>query len=245
MNVCRTASTAVFIAATLIPSALAGQDPVPAKPNVGEGLKRDRERLASYQWRLRTEMKVDGVTRLQKLEDVHLNQDGGPVRKTVKFDKRPAPTPYPPNDPRSRLGPPASDAEEDKFTDQAQALMYLYASLSPERVEAWAARADLMPADPDRAGQIRIHGRGLGRPQDDAVLYLDAATKTPIEIEVKTTVDPQIVDIAFIRARFEALPAVRANMEPIWVPKKIFMNMNRGKRVVTLEMETSDYRAWP
>jgi hypothetical protein len=238
-------TAAVLALLTLSLPALAGQAPTPAKPNVGEGLKKERERLASYQWRLKTEMKVDGDLRMQKVEDVHLAPDGGLVRKIVKFDKRPAPTPYPPNDPRSRLGPPASDKEEDRFADQAQELMHLYARLSPERVEEWAERAELMPPDPDRAGQLRMHGRGLGRPQDDAVLYLDPATKAPIEIEVKTTVDPQIVDIAFIRARFEPLPAVRPNMEPPIVPKKIFMNLNRGKRVVTLEMETTDYRAWP
>jgi len=28
------------------------------------------------------------------------------------------------------------------------------------------------------------------------------------------------------------------------VPKKIFLNMNRGKRAVTLEMETSEWRSW-
>jgi hypothetical protein len=235
----------VLVALTLTPASLFGQAPTPAKPNVGEGLQRERERLSSYQWRLKTEMKVDGVLRMQKTEDVHLAPDGGLVRKLVKFDKKPAPTPYAPNDPRWRLGPPASEAEEDRFADQAQDLMHLYLRLSPERVEEWAERAEVMPPDPDRAGQLRIHGRGLGRPQDDAVLYLDAVKRTPVEIEVKTTVDMQIVDIAFIRARFEVLPAVRPNAEPVWVPKRIFLNMDRGKRVVTLEMETSDYRAWP
>ena len=131
----------------------------------------------------------------------------------------------------------------DATTQGGEPLHLIYRS--PERVAEWAERAELMPPDPDRAGQLRMHGRGLGRPQDDAVLYLDATKRTPIEIEVKTTVDPQIVDIAFIRARFEVLPAVRPNTEPVWVPKKIFLNMDRGKRVATLEMETSDYRAWP
>lgn len=245
MSVRRSPRGTVLIFATLIQSALAGQAPTPAKPNVAEGLKRERARLSSYQWRLKTEMKVDGVLRMQKTEDVHLAPDGGLVRKLVKFDKKPIPTPYPWSDPRSRLEPPATEAEEDRFADQAQDLMHLYLTLSPERVEEWAARAEVLPPDPDRPGQIRIHGRGLGRPQDDAMLYLDAVKRTPVEIEVKTTPDMLIVDIAFIRARFEALPAVHPNMEPVWVPKKIFLNMDRGKRVVTLEMDTSDYRAWP
>ncbi len=233
-----------FAAVTLTAFPLAAQAPAPSKPDLGKGLKVERERLAAYQWRLKTEMKVDGVLRVARTENVHLGPNGELVKKIVKFDKSVAPTPFPENDPRSRLSPPTSNTEEDNLFEQAQSLMQFYARLSPERVAAWAERAELMPEDPDRAGKLRIHGRGLGRIQDDAVLYLDPKTKIASEIEVKTTVDPRIVDIAFLRATFEALPKVRDDVPAVWVPKKIFLNMNRGKRAVTLEMETSDWRSW-
>jgi hypothetical protein len=233
-----------FAAATLTAFPLAAQAPAPSKPDVGKGLQIERERLAAYQWRLKTEMKVDGVLRVSRTENVHLGPNGELVKKIVKFDKSIAPTPFPANDPRARLAPPPSNTEEDTLFEQAQSLMQFYARLSPARVAAWAERADLMPPDPDRAGKVRLHGRGLGRVQDDAVLYLDPLTKIASEIEVKTTVDPRIVDIAFLRATFEPLPQVRADVPAVWVPKKIFLNMNRGKRAVTLEMETSEWRAW-
>jgi hypothetical protein len=231
-------------AATLTALPLAAQAPTPSKPDVGEGLKVERERLASYQWRLKTEMTVDGITRVTRVENVHLGPSGELVKKIVRFDKAQEPTPLPPNDPRARHVLPTKAGEEDTLFEQAQSLMQFYARLSPERVEAWAERAELMPPDPDRAGKVRLHGNGLGRPQDDAVLYLDPLTKTASEIEVKTTVDPAIVDIAFLRATFEPLPQVRPDVPAVWVPKKIFLNMNRGKHAVKLEMETSDWRAW-
>ena len=230
--------------ATLTAFPLAAQVPAPSKPDVGEGLKRERERLASFQWRLRTEMKVDGVLRVSRTENVHLGPNGELVKKIVKFEKAKEPTPFPGNDPRARLVAPTTNTEEDTLFEQAQALMQFYARLSPERVEAWAERAELMPPDPDRAGKVRLHGRGLGRPQDDAVLYLDPLTKIASEIEVKTTVDPRIIDIAFLRATFEPLAPVKPGAPAVWVPKKIFLNMNRGKRAVTLEMETTDWRSW-
>ncbi len=233
-----------FAAATLTAFPLAAQAPAPSKPDVGKGLQIERERLAAYQWRLKTEMKVDGVLRVSRTENVHLGPNGELVKKIVKFDKSIAPTPFPANDPRARLAPPPSNTEEDTLFEQAQSLMQFYARLSPARVAAWAERAELMPPDPDRAGKVRLHGRGLGRVQDDAVLYLDPQTKIASEIEVKTTVDPRIVDIAFLRATFEPLPQVRADLPAVWVPKKIFLNMNHGKRAVTLEMETSEWRAW-
>ena len=233
-----------FAAATLTAFPLAAQAPAPSKPDVGKGLQIERERLATYQWRLKTEMKVDGVLRVSRTENVHLGPNGELVKKIVKFDKSIAPTPFPANDPRARLAPPTSNTEEDTLFEQAQSLMQFYARLSPARVAAWAERAELMPPDPDRAGKVRLHGRGLGRVQDDAVLYLDPQTKIASEIEVKTTVDPRIVDIAFLRATFEPLPQVRADLPAVWVPKKIFLNMNRGKRAVTLEMETSEWRSW-
>jgi hypothetical protein len=174
---------------------------------------------------------------------VHLGPGGDLIRKSVKYDKKPAPTPLPENDPRARRYEPVKDEEEERLADQSQDLMQLYARLSPEKLEAWGERAELLPANPDRPGLSRLHGRGLGRPQDDAVLYLDAKKK-PVELEIKTTVDPRIVDIAFLRVTFDSVTP-RPGIAPLVVPKRIFLNMDRGKRHVTLEMETSDYRSWP
>jgi hypothetical protein len=213
------------------------------KGKIGEGVRREKERLAGYQWRLRTEMNVDGVLRLQRVDDVHLGPGGELVRKSVRYEKRPAPTPLPDNDPRARRYHAPTDEEDSHFADQAQDLMQLYARLSPETMESWAQRAELLPPDPDRPGLARLHGRGLGRPQDDAVLYLDSK-KAPVEIEIKTTVDPAIVDIAFLRVTFDTFTP-RTGVAPLVVPKSIFLNMDRAKHQVTLEMETSDYRSWP
>jgi hypothetical protein len=223
---------------------LAAQTPT-GKPDVGAGLKLERERLANFQWRLQTEMKVDGVSRLLRTDDVHLGPGGELVRKQVKYDVRPAPTPIPERDPRARGYHPPTEEEDSRLSDQAQDLMHLYATLSPERLDAWGARAELLPPDPDKPGLIRLHGRGLGRPQDDAVLYLEASKRTPVELEIKTTVDPRILDIAFIRVSFEVLPLPRPGAAPLTIPRSIFLNMDRGKRHVTLDMETSDYRSWP
>jgi hypothetical protein len=242
-RVMRPAPPAILLA-TLIAMPLLAQDPTPSKPDVGQGLKRERERLANYQWRLKTEMRVDGTLRMSKLEDVHLGPDGGIVKKIVKYEKAAQPTPYAENDPRARRYAPPTDTEEDRLSEMAQDLMQYYARLSPERVAEWAKRAEILEADADHPGLVRLHGRGLGRPQDDAVLYLDPKTQTAALIEVKTTVDPRILDIAFIRATFGPLPQVRSDAPALVVPKKVFLNMNRGKRAVALEMETSDWRTW-
>lgn len=215
------------------------------KPSVGAALEKGRETLASYQWRLKTEIFVDDVPRMTKLEDVHLGPEGTVVRKTIRFEKKPPPTPVPYRDPRASQARPATDEEDERFADQATGLMLLYAQLSPERFDEWAMGAAVMTNDADHPGQIPMHGHGLGRPQDDTVLYLDARTKRPRQIEVKTTVEPEIKDIAFLRATFEPLPAARPGVEPLVVPKKIFLNMDRGRHRVRLEMETFDYRAWP
>jgi hypothetical protein len=237
------ASTLLLATLTALP--LAAQDPTPSKLDVGPGLKRERERLSNYQWRLKTEMKVDGTVRMSKVEDVHLGPDGGLVKKIVKFDKAAQPTPFAENDPRARVYAPATGTEEDRLSEIAQELMQYYARLTPERVAEWARNAEVLPAEADHPGLVRMHGRGLGRPLDDAVLFFDPITKTAAQIEVKTTVDPRILDIAFIRATFEPLPQVRPDLPLVWVPKRVFLNMSRGKRAVALEMETSDWRTWP
>ncbi len=220
------------------------QEPSPTPASVGEDLKRERELLSNYRWRLKTEMRVDGLLRITRLEDVNLGPEGGFRKRLVRFERAPEPTPVPYGDPRAGLAAPPSPDDDDRFFDTAVSLMELYARLSAERVTAWAARAERLPEDPDRPGRPRMKGRGLGRPQDEAVVYLDPVTRRAREIEVKTTVGPEVKEIAFIRATFELLTPPNPGLPSVTVPKTIFLNMKRGKRAVTLEMETSDWRLW-
>jgi len=230
----------------LSPTAASAPPPSPtARPDVASGLETGREGLARYQWRLRTEMRVDDALRLTKVEDVHLGPDGGLVtKKTVRYDKRPDPTPFPPNDPRSRAEKPLTSDEEERLADTATEVMQLYARLSPEVVRRWQEGAELLPPDPDRPGLVRLRGRGLGRPQDEATLYLDEKSRLVSEIEVKTTVSPQIRDIAFLRAEFEGLPAP-GGPAGLRVPARLFLNMEYRGRKVKLDMTTTEYRSWP
>jgi hypothetical protein len=233
--------TILLIALSAVPQASP-----PQKPDVAASVVNERRRLSSYRWRLTTEMSVDGNPRIVKSEDVHLGPDGGLVReKTVRFERKPPPTPLPFNDPRARLGPPASDAEDEAFFEQAQDLMQYYLRLSPERLEEWAKGAELLSADPDRPGRVRMHGRALGRPLDDAVLYMDAATRAPVEIEVKTTVTAAMREIAFIRVLIEPLSPPPPEGGALLVPKHLLLNIDRGHRHASLEMTMSDFRTWP
>ncbi len=235
------ALAALFLAHTGPVPAL--QEPATDGKSAGEGLRRERERLANYRWRLKTQMKVDGVLRLTRLEDVNLGPTGGFQKKLVKFERAPEPTPVPYGDPRfGQSGP--SQEDDDRFFDTAQFLMEMYARTSPEHVDQWKARAKVLPPDPDRPDFLRMEGRGLGRPQDDAVVYLDPKTRRATEIEVRTTVSAEVKEIAFIRATFEQLKPASPETPSVLVPKRIFLNMTRSGHSVTLEMETSDWRTW-
>lgn len=222
----------------------AWQEPTRPGTTAGEDVRRERERLAGYRWRMKTEMRVEGQLRLTRLEEVNFGPEGGLKKKLVKFDRAPEPTPFPYGDPRSGQEPFFSPEADDRFFDAAQALMELYARLTPDQVNAWAARAKLLPPDPDRPGLLRMKGRGLGRPQDDALVYLDPKSLRATEVEVKTTVDPEVKEIAFIRASFEVLTPAVAGAPPVLIPRRIFLNMTRGRRAVAFEMETSDWRQW-
>jgi hypothetical protein len=224
---------APLLALVLAGRAGAAEPPPTPRPDVASGLESGREGLARYQWRLRTEMKIDNVLRLTKVEDVHLGPDGGLVmKKTVRYEKRPDPTPYPGNDPRAATQRPLTGEEEDRLAVAAMDVMQLYARLAPEVV------------DPGRPDLVRMKGRGLGRPQDETTLYLDEKSRLVSEIEVKTTVSPEIRDIAFLRAEFEKLPAPGGPPQ-LRVPGRIFLNMEYHGRRVVLDMTTTDYRSWP
>lgn len=223
----------------------AGASPGSDRPDVASGLEAGRGDLARYQWRMRTETRIDGALRLTTVEDVHLGPDGGLARKkTVRFEKRPEPPPPRPDDPRADLWRPLSPEEEETLAAAATELMQLYARLSPDVVRRWQESAALLPPDPDRPGLVRLRGRGLGRPQDEATLYLDEGSRLVAELEVKTTVSEEIVDIAFLRAEFGKLPAP-GGPPRLRVPSRLFLNMDFRGRRVGLDMTTADFRSWP
>ena len=157
----------------------------PAPTEAAAGVAKGREELARFRWRLKTDMKVNDSLRISKLEEVHLGPDGRLVmQKTLRFERKPQPTPLPYGDPRLKYAAPPSEEEEERLFDVARDLMQFYASIPPERVAEWTKKAEVMPHDPERSGRIRMHGRGLGRPEDDAVVYLDPDSRAAVEIEV-------------------------------------------------------------
>lgn len=236
----RPTNAALLLAVGLIAGVSAADAPLRA--DLGALLKQQREVLAGYEWRLKTDVKVDGALRFVSLENVHLAPEGGLDRKIVKFDIKPSPTPFPEGDPRSRLTQPATQDEASRYMEQAQRLLDLYARLSPDRLRSWASRAESRTGQDEHAGETLLHARGLVRPQDDVVVYLDGKKKTLRSVEVKTTVDFRLTEIAFLRIRFE--PIDTRAPAPLIAPKSFFVNMDRGRRHVTLEMEASEYRTW-
>lgn len=236
---------ALFTALALAVAPTPPPTPQPDPAGMGAALKKEREALSAFQWRLATKLTVNDALRLEKTENVHLAPGGALERRVLTFERKPEPPPLPEDDPRARLPRPTPKPDDDeRFENAAQALMDLYATLPAERVSEWAKAASLKPPDPDRPGLLRVMGRGLGRPQDDVTLFLDQATGVPKEIEIKTTVDARIREIAFLRISLEAVSEVKRD-PPLIVPRHIFLNMTKGSHRVKLEMETSDYRPWP
>ncbi len=240
------------VACLLFPLPLLAVDPVPPPksspfPNVGSKVQEGRRTLANYRWRVKTEMMIDGEMRVTKLEDVHLNPKGGlDWDKTVRYERLPDPTPFPYADPRRSRPAPPSAKDQELYFEQAYGLLQLYAQVSDAQVSAWASKAQITKGDPEREGLTRLRGRGLVRPFDETVVYIDPATHFATEVEVKTTVSDKIREIAFIRLTLEPLPGRLAGDTalPVIAPKKVFLNMNRGKRQIVLEMTFSDFRKW-
>ena len=183
-------------------------------------------------------MKIDGTVRMSKLEDVH-RPDGGLVKKIVKRQGDGAHA-VPENDPAPASTRRRRARRRTAFGDRAGPHAVLRAPL-PERHRVGEERRD-PSAEADHPGLVRMHGRGLGRPLDDAVLFFDPKTQTAAQIEVKTTVDPRILDIAFIRHVPSRLRRCGRTSRRSGSQAR-FLNMKRGKRAVALEMETSDWRA--
>ncbi len=202
--------------------------------------------LGLYRWRIKTTMTVDGSVRILKVEDVRLGPDGNLVReKTLRWERKPLPTPYSYGDPRRSLPDPPSQKEEDGLWDTALSVLSFYLRVAPDRVADWSARCRVLARDPDRDGAVRWQARGLVRPWDDAAAYFDPATRALRLVEVKTTASfDRLVDITFLRIAFGTRPALRSGQPPATVIEDIFLNMSRGSRRVVVQIEATDYRGF-
>lgn len=204
-----------------------------------------RKNLALFRFRIRTTMSVDGNVRIVKLEEVRVGPDGGLVRdRTLRYERKPLPTPYPYGDPRRGQPDPPAPKEEDALWEQSQSLLMFYLRTSADRVGEWATRSRVVPRDPERDGMARWQGRGLFRPWDEVSAYFDAGTRTLRQVEIKTTVSDRPLDIAFIRLGFGSRPSVRSGQPPVAVLDDVFLNMNRGRRRVVVEIDATDFRAF-
>lgn len=239
--------TTLWTTASAPAAAAAPRDPAPPPPPaVVSAVQEFRSGLGLFRWRIKTTMTVDGNVRIVKVEEVRVGPDGNFVReKTLRFERRPVPTPYPYGDPRRSLPDPPSQKEEDALWELAQNVVTFYLRVSPDRVADWSARCSVLARDPERDGAVRWQGRGLVRPWDDVIAWFDPSTRVLRQVEVKTTASAErMIDIAFLRLAFGTRPSPRAGQAPVPVIEDLFLNMTRGARKVVVEIDATDFRAF-
>lgn len=180
----RCAAALLAIAASLSVAAAQGQG------RFAEAQQKNQAALRQYSWQSRTELRVEGEVRQVRLEQVRFDLDGR-LQKTVIGGGTPAAE-------SSRLGPPGpagalkkravarkKEAFQDMLDDLA-ALAESYAHLSPERLQAFGARAMMTQGQGLETGSVRLQGRDIARPGDGLTAWIDPASFAMRRVEITT-----------------------------------------------------------
>jgi hypothetical protein len=155
--------------------------------------------MREYTWKSRTELTLKGETKRVTLELVRYDIDGRLQKTRIGGEaaERKEGLALPPGPAaiiRNRIVAKRTGDFEDLLHELA-ALAASYASLSPDRLQDFAARATMSQGEGPMLGTIRIHGRDVLTPADAMNVWIDPRGSTTRRTEIATTLDGKPVDV--------------------------------------------------
>jgi hypothetical protein len=152
---------------------------------IGQRMHENAEALKDYSWKMRTEMKLEGESRVVNLQQLRFDINGQ-LQKTQLG----AP-PQPPSARGIRGRKIKQKVEELQSLTEAlseTALTYLHAN--PQQLSAFLSRANVWEGQQGSAGgATRVEGNGLVKPGDTVNIYVDSTSRNVQRMDVQTDLE--------------------------------------------------------
>jgi hypothetical protein len=153
--------------------------------------------LRSYTWKSRTELTLKGEVMNVRLEQVRFDFDGRLQKTQIGGGSAAASESH-----VGRRGGPVRQRvvarKQDEFKELMNDLATLagsYAHLSPDTLEAFAARATITKGQGIEPAWLRVQGRGVLSGTDEMMVWIDAARLMMRRVEITTVLDGKPVHI--------------------------------------------------
>lgn len=149
---------------------------------IGQRMRENAEALKDYSWKMRTEMKLEGESRVVNLQQLRFDISGE-LQKTQLGA---------PPQPKSAKGirgrkMKQKQAEIQKLMKGLSETAMAYLHANPQQLNAFLSKANVWQGQRGGAGgATRIEGSGLVKPGDSVNIYVDSATKMVQKLEAES-----------------------------------------------------------
>jgi len=174
---------------------------------IGEKLNQNQHVLQSYSWKMRTELKMDGESKVTSLYQIRFDLSGQ-VQKTLVS------APPQPKKARGIKGKKIKQKQEEikALVDALSKIAMSYILPEPDRFQRFLQNANAWEGQGSTAGSTRVEGSGFSNPQDRVNLYVNAVTKDFQQLSVTTELDGNPVSIQSDYRTMEGGPTYMAKM---------------------------------
>ena len=172
------------------------------KQQFAQAQRENKEALAHYTWKSRTELVMKSESKNVKLEQVRYDLDG----KLQKTDIGGAPQEQPSQQTgrqggrrgRGRVKQRVIENKKEEFAELMQNLGKLvgsYAHLPPERMQAFAEGASLSPGQGELEGTVNIRSADVLQAGDSMSVWVDPATYAMRRLEIHSAFEEKPVSL--------------------------------------------------
>jgi hypothetical protein len=180
-----------------------GLGAVPASAQVAEQFTQTQREnalaLRKYEWKSRVEVRREGETKSSQLFLMRYGADGN-LQRTLIEGTQPSEAP---RMPLKRIIVKKKTREFQETVAELSALAQSYANLSPERMQALLASANVITPVAGPSDALQVEAKNVLKTGDLLTLWIDSGTHQQRKVEIRTFLDDHPVTVV---SEFRSLP---------------------------------------
>ena len=157
---------------------------------VGQKMSQNLQALQSYSWKMRTELKMGGESKVASIHQIRFDLSGQPQKTQISA---------PPEKKKARgiKGKKIKQKQEEmkQLVEALSKTAMAYILPEPDQLQHFLQTANAWEGQGATGGSIRFEGKGFATPQDHVNLYVNKTTKNFQRLSATTDLEGNPVQI--------------------------------------------------
>ena len=181
--------------------------PTQGTSDISEKMSQNMHVLRGYSWKMRTELKMDGESKMTSIYQIRFDLSGR-MQKTLLS------APPQPKSARGIKGRKIKEKQEEMkaLVESLSNIAISYILPTPERFDRFIHNADAWEGQGSTKGSVRLEGNGFASEKDQVNLYVNNVTKDFQQLSVTTELDGAPVTIQSDYRTMQGGPTYLAKM---------------------------------